>query len=65
VRISVTGAIIMALAYGYDAQENSDHFISIARKVMDLATEVLLPGAHLVNDFPVRTFLYFSQLAML
>jgi len=61
----VSGAIIMAVTYGYDAQENDDHFISMARKVMDLATEVLLPGAHLVNDFPLCMFSCFDKLMLL
>ena len=55
----------MAVTYGYDAQENNDHFISIARKVMDIATEALLPGAHLVNDFPLCMFSCSNKLVLL
>jgi len=51
----MSGAIIMVLIYGYDAKDNNDRFISIAREAADIATEVILPGAHLVTNFPLRT----------
>jgi len=52
----MTGAIIMAVTYGYDAKGNNDQLIAIAREVKDIISEALFPGAHLVNDFPICKF---------
>ncbi|KAI0052441.1 cytochrome P450 [Auriscalpium vulgare] len=48
-----TGAVVMSLVYGYEVKEENDHFIGIAEKLLNLASESILPGALLVNDFPV------------
>ena len=55
----------MAISHGYDAKPNGDHFISIAKEATAIASEVLLPGAHLAADFPLCTFLSTSQPVLL
>ncbi|KAI0044341.1 cytochrome P450 [Auriscalpium vulgare] len=47
-----TGAIVMSLVYGYDVADSGDPFIDTAEKLLTLASESILPGALLVNDFP-------------
>lgn len=50
---SFTGAVVMSLTYGYDVKESGDHYVAIAEELLTLASESLLPGALLVNDFPI------------
>ncbi|KAI0063359.1 cytochrome P450 [Artomyces pyxidatus] len=52
-----TGAVVMSLVYGYDVQETNDRFIDIAERLLNLASESILPGAVLVNDFPSLQYL--------
>ncbi|KAI0295091.1 cytochrome P450 [Multifurca ochricompacta] len=47
-----TGAVVMSLTYGYDVKESGDHYVAIAEELLTLASESILPGALLVNDFP-------------
>jgi hypothetical protein len=42
----------MSLTYGYDVKESGDHYVAIAQELLTLASESILPGALLVNDFP-------------
>lgn len=42
----------MSLTYGYDVKESGDHYVAIAEELLTLASESILPGALLVNDFP-------------
>lgn len=42
----------MSLTYGYDVKESEDHYVAIAEELLTLASESILPGALLVNDFP-------------
>jgi hypothetical protein len=42
----------MSLTYGYDVKESGDHYVEIAEELLTLASESILPGALLVNDFP-------------
>ncbi|KAF8872243.1 cytochrome P450 [Infundibulicybe gibba] len=50
---TVSAAIIMAIVYGYDISAMNDKFVLIAEEATDLATKAMLPGASLVNTFPV------------
>ena len=54
---SFTGAVVMSLTYGYDVRESGDHYVAIAEELLTLASESILPGALLVNDFPARSCL--------
>ncbi|KAF8259329.1 cytochrome P450 [Lactarius quietus] len=47
-----TAAVVMSLTYGYDVKESGDHYVAIASELLTLASESILPGALLVNDFP-------------
>ncbi|KAH9973629.1 cytochrome P450 [Russula compacta] len=42
---------------GYDVKESGDHFVRIADELVTLASESMLPGALLVNDFPALRYL--------
>ncbi|KAI1795415.1 cytochrome P450 [Ganoderma leucocontextum] len=48
----MTGAIVLMISYGYQAQENDDPLIRIAEEATEQAAEVAQPGAFLVDVFP-------------
>lgn len=48
-----TGAVVMSLAYGLDIKSHEDPFLSAAAKALDLMEEVTVPGAFLVDTFPI------------
>ncbi|KAF8872239.1 cytochrome P450 [Infundibulicybe gibba] len=50
---TVAAAIIMAIVYGHDISAMNDKFVLIAEEVADISTKAMLPGAWLVNTFPV------------
>ncbi len=50
----MTGAIVLMISYGYQAQENDDPLIRIADEATEQAAEVAQPGAFLVDGFPFR-----------
>ena len=50
----MTGAIVLMISYGYQAQENDDPLIRIADEATEQAAEVAQPGAFLVDVFPFR-----------
>ncbi|KAI0279677.1 cytochrome P450 [Russula brevipes] len=45
------GKIIMSLAYGYELQENDDILVPV-QKTSEIMSQVVLPGAALVNHLP-------------
>ena len=49
---SLTGSLILAMGYGYDAKGLDDPKVNDARNMVQFASEGTLPGALLVNDFP-------------
>jgi len=49
---SLSGSFILALGYGYDVKGSSDPKVKTARKVVQLISETMNPGALLVNDLP-------------
>jgi len=52
-----TGAIILAIVYGYDVKDSSDTFVTVAEHYNRLVARCLLPGELVVNTFPFRTSL--------
>jgi len=44
------------IAYGIKVQESDDHYISLAEDVISRANEVAVPGAYLVDLFPILTY---------
>ncbi|KAI0320146.1 cytochrome P450 [Amylostereum chailletii] len=51
------GSTILLLLYGYDAESLDDDFLSLAEDFMDAVNKVILPGAVLVNVFPLLKYL--------
>ena len=49
---SLTGSLILAMGYGYDAKGLDDPKVNDARNMVQFASERALPGALLVNDVP-------------
>ena len=43
----------MDIAYGHRVEEANDPFISLAEKVVSLGSEAAVPGAFLVDLFPI------------
>ena len=52
---SVTGALIMEIAYGFDVKSHEDKFLQASERAMDYAREAMVPGAFLVDTFPIRS----------
>src|SRR6266404_3776844 len=50
---SLQGGIVMHLTYGYGLKENDDILIQ-ARRTGEIMSQVMLPGAALVNHIPMR-----------
>ncbi|PIL26201.1 cytochrome P450 [Ganoderma sinense ZZ0214-1] len=48
----MTGAIVLMISYGYQAQEHDDPLIRMADEATEQAAEVAKPGAFLVDVFP-------------
>jgi hypothetical protein len=54
---SLQGELILAMTYGYyEVSGRNDKMIDAARKLSDLGTSIVLPGALLVNNLPFRAF---------
>ena len=58
--LSTTGALIMSLTYGLDIKSHEDPFLSAAERALTIIEEVTVPGAFLVDTFPIRTCQYKS-----
>jgi hypothetical protein len=52
----LTGELILELGYGFQVQGRDDWRIKNARRLAQLAGEVINPGALLVNDLPIREY---------
>ncbi|KAE9397654.1 cytochrome P450 [Gymnopus androsaceus JB14] len=50
------GAIILGVAYGLHVQPKNDPDIEAANKMIDVLTRALLPGAFLVDSFPILKY---------
>jgi hypothetical protein len=52
---STTGALVMNLTYGFDIKSHDDPFLSAAERALAIILEVAVPGAFLVDTFPICT----------
>jgi hypothetical protein len=65
---SFQGGLILAMAYGYEAQGRNDRRVELARQFSDIGSQSVLPGALLVNDLPFcmcYTIFHISLMAMI
>ena len=46
----------MEIAYGLDVKSHNDKYLQAAERAMDCAREAMVPGAFLVDTFPIRSF---------
>jgi hypothetical protein len=46
------GELILAMAYGYEAQGRNDRKVEITRQFSDVGSQSVLPGVLLVNNLP-------------
>jgi cytochrome P450 len=51
------GAIILKISHGYSVEDDSDPFVEMADKAMFNFSEVMVPGAFLVDFIPVLRYL--------
>ena len=54
---SVTGALFMELTYGMDIKSHEDKFLHAAERAMNYLESAIVPGAFLVDTFPIRSSL--------
>ena len=52
---SVTGALIMEITYGLDIKSHENEFLQSAQHAMKHADRAMVPGAFLVDTFPIRS----------
>ncbi|KAG6327409.1 hypothetical protein ID866_11680, partial [Astraeus odoratus] len=50
------GAIMLRIAYGYEAQEGNDRFIELADRCIDAFAKTTVPGAFLVDLVPILKY---------
>lgn len=53
--LSSTGALIMSLTYGFDIKSHEDPFLTAAERALATIEETTVPGAFLVDLFPICT----------
>ena len=53
--LSTTGALIMSLAYGFDIKSHENPFLTAAQRALVTLEVATVPGAFLVDTFPIRT----------
>ena len=46
----------MDIAYGIKVQDSDDHYISLAEEVVNRGSEAAIPGAFLVDVFPILKY---------
>lgn len=54
---SVTSAVAMSVAYGYEITSSEDPFIEMAEEAMAMLSNATSPGAILVNALPILQYL--------
>lgn len=47
----------MSIVYGYEVSGTDDQYLKISRKALDRLARAVLPGAFVVNAFPILRFL--------
>ena len=52
---SVTGALIMEITYGLNIESHEDRFLQTAEHAMKYIEKIAVPGAFLVDTFPIRS----------
>lgn len=52
---SLTGALIMDITYGLDIKSHENKFLQAAQCAMEHAQRAMVPGAFLVDAFPIRS----------
>ncbi|TFY59479.1 hypothetical protein EVG20_g7774 [Dentipellis fragilis] len=50
------GAIILKISHGYEIKEKNDPFVELVNKVLDEFSEMLRPGAFLVDILPILKY---------
>jgi len=50
---SVTGSLIMEMTYGIEIESHEDKFLQAAERGMEHLGDAVIPGAFLVDTFPV------------
>ena len=53
---SVTGALVMEMAYGMDIKSHKDKFLQAAEMATEHFEHAVTPGAFFVDTFPIRSF---------
>ena len=51
---SVTGALIMEMTYGMEIESHEDKFLQAAERGIECVESTVIPGAFLVDTFPIR-----------
>jgi hypothetical protein len=54
--LSTTGALVMEITYGMDIKSHEDQFLQSAEHAAKHADRIMVPGAFLVDTFPIRSF---------
>jgi len=52
--LSATGGVILKITYGYDVKDSNDPLVDIAEAAVGGLSQASVPGAWLVDIFPVR-----------
>ena len=52
---SVTGALVMEITYGLDIKSHDDKFLKAAEHAAEYIIKAMVPGAFLVDTFPIRS----------
>lgn len=50
---SVTGAVVMEMAYGMEIKSHEDKFLQAAERATEHFEDAIVPGAFLVDSFPI------------
>ncbi len=54
--LSHGGAIMLRIAYGYEATEDDDPFVNIGNTAMENLNDAMSPGAFLVDKLPILLY---------
>ncbi|KAF5315445.1 hypothetical protein D9619_007174 [Psilocybe cf. subviscida] len=54
---TMSAAIVMSTAYGYNVKPKGDHFVKIAEEAIERLSLAVVPGAALVNAMPIMKHL--------
>lgn len=53
---SLAAAVIMEVIYGHDVSPTHDHFVDLVETAIAASSAGLMPGAYLVNIFPLLQY---------